>query len=409
MYFNNYIQIALYGPVILVLLALIAFTPKTVFFKSFKVYFSLYVLLSCIALVKGFLIGVSLGKDGQYIKEDFLKITTFVFFIGLPYLIIGINPRQLRLPFRLFNYLGLVYTVLVSLSLYIAGNTNEEGSVSIYPGNLFGATTMNLTIISAWTFYAFALYRVTKKKLFLVWTAICYTDVLWSLAKWNIIAFVGFPVMLILVFYANNQLTPRKRKKYTIAALSLVVLFFANIGIVMNPIAKLQDYESVDEYLARRVFGDANIDANIGSNISVSGDQGIKDGARLAMWGDLLTRTGENPIAGVGLGTRALDYIGLNIEDHNVFVTHVSRYGIPLFIGWLVLNFLLIRKLRTYILADKYARFFKFTFTIMYLNFFFQASVGNIWGQVLVALLIGMSVGLLLYKNKEIHATLVNE
>jgi hypothetical protein len=253
------------------------------------------------------------------------------------------------------------------------------------------------------------LYRVTKKKLFLVWTAICYTDVLWSLAKWNIIAFVGFPVMLILVFYANNQLTPRKRKKYTIAALSLFVLFFANIGIVMNPIAKLQDYESVDEYLARRVFGDANNDANIGSTISVSGDQGIKDGARLAMWGDLLTRTGENPIAGVGLGTRALDYNGLNIEDHNVFVTHVSRYGIPLFIGWLVLNFLLIRKLRTYILADKYARIFKFTFTIMYLNFFFQASVGNIWGQVLVALLIGMSVGLLLYKNKELHATLVNE
>jgi hypothetical protein len=409
MYLNNYIQIVLYGPVILVLLALIAFTPKTNFFKSFKVYFGLYVFLSCIALVNGFLIGVSLGKDAQYIKEDFLKITTFVFFIGLPYFTIALKPQQLKLLFRLFNYVGLVYTVLVSFSLYIAGNVDTESSVSIYPGNLFGATTMNLTIISAWTFYVFALYYFTKKKLFLVWTVFCYTDVLWSLAKWNIIALVGFPVMLILMFYTNNQLTPAKRKKYTIVALGLVLLFFANIGLVMNPIAKLQGYESVDEYLTRRVFGDAKNDANIGSAISVSGDQGIKDGARLAMWGDLLIRTGENPIAGVGLGTRALDYIGMNIEDHNIFVTHVSRYGIPLFIGWLVLTFLLIRKLRTYILADKYARIFKFTFTIMYLNFFFQASVGNIWGQVLVALLIGMSVGLLLYKNKEIHSTLVNE
>ncbi len=402
MYLNNYIQVLLYGPLILVLLVLILFTPKTIFFKSFKLCYNLFIIISIVGLAKGVLIGMALGKNTQYINEDLLKIITFVFFIGLPFFIIALNPKQLKLPFRIFNYVGFGYTLLVSLSLFIVGNVDKESTVSIYPGNLFGATTINLTIISAWTFYAFALYYLTKQKWFFIWALFCYTAVLWSLAKWNIIALVGFPVMCIVMFYSRNQLSHQTRKQYTLVALILVILFFANIGIILNPITKLQGYESVDEYLTMRVLGDPQNTANIGSALSISGDQGIKDGARLAMWGDLLIRTCENPVAGVGLGTRALDFNGLNIEDHNIFVTHISRYGIPIFIVWLVVLVQLIKKLRTFILEDKFAIIIKFTFAIMYLNFFFQASVGNIWGQLLVTLMIGASIGFLLYKHHEL-------
>lgn len=397
MYLNNYILIALYVPLIVVIFILLTFKPKDNFFKTFQVLFGVLFLVSIVGLIKGVLVGINLGKDSQYINEDISKLSTFIFFIGMPYFIIALNKNVLRRIFLVFNYSAILYTLLVSLSLFLAGSAEDE-SVSIYPGNLFGATTMNLTIISAWAFYALSILYITKKKEFFLWSILCYIDIIGSLAKWNILAIIGFPVLLIVMFYYNNNATKKSRKKYVIISLIIVAVFFANINIVLTPFVKSQGYESVEEFLFKRVYGDPQ-----GTTIALSEEQGIKDGARLAMWGDLLIRTKESPILGVGLGSRALDYIGLNIEDHNIFITHLSRYGIPIFICWLILTFILIKRLRRYILNDHFSRIIKIIFVIIYINFFFQASVGNIWGQILVALFIGISIGLVLFKHRELH------
>lgn len=402
MYINNYIQIALYFPLAFVLINLLSFTPKSIFFKKFKLLFGLLFFITFIGLIKGTIYGIYLGKKMQYINEDILKLVAFLFFIGFPFYIIAQKENLVYFFNKYFNYFAFIYTILVSLSLFIVGN-NDETNYSIYPGNLFGASTVNLIIISAWSFYSIAQYSFTKKKFFLYWSLLCFLDVLISLAKWNFIAIISYPMIITLVLNAGNSFT-KFQKKLLIVVFSIAVsVFFYNLNSILAPVAQARGWDSFDDFLYGRVFGEAGNNDNLGKAISFGGDSGIKDGARLIMWADLISRTIENPIMGVGLGTRALDNTGLFIEDHNIFITHISRYGLPLFLMWLWLVFLTIKLLRTYITKIGKSKVIRYVFAIMYVNFFFQASVGNIWGQVLVVLSIGSSIGLMLFLNNKLY------
>jgi hypothetical protein len=348
-----------------------------------------------IGLIKGF----SLGNGALQIKQDVTKIFIFVFFLGLPIYIV-FQKRNFLLNFsKYFNFFSIIYTILVSLSLIIVGSVNEENH-SIYPGNLFGASTVNLTIISAWAFYGIAIFNLTGKKLFLYWSALCYVDCLISLAKWNTIAIICYPILLGLTISANFNITKGQKKQLFAGFLLLIVLLFTQINLILTPFVKSAGWANFDEFLNNRVFGDSENTANLSQTVNV-GDAGLKDGARLAMWTDLVNRTLENPLIGIGFGGRALDYEGLDVEDHNIFVTHFSRYGILLFLGWLWATFKIIKWLSLKVNHHRKSKIINYAFYIIYLNFFFQASVGNVWGQILVALFIGISIGLMIFLNDE--------
>jgi O-antigen ligase len=177
-----------------------------------------------------------------------------------------------------------------------------------------------------------------------------------------------------------------------------MVFFFLNINSILELVVKARGWYSFNDFLDDRVLGEQSIEyGNIG-NVQ------LKDGYRFVMWEDLISRTFDDPITGIGMGSRALENKGDFVEDHNIFVTHISRYGIPLFFLWMWLVLLVIKSLRNYIKTNSFSKVFLYIITIMYINFFFQASVGNIWGQLLVVILIGTSIGLMLYNSKKIDS-----
>jgi hypothetical protein len=397
MYFNNYIQIALYVPQVLILIALIFFSPKTNYFKSVKLYFGLLFLLTIIGISIGTYIGLKLDKGSHQMKEDITKLITLVFFIGLPFFLNGLSLSNRNLIFKVFNGFAFIYTLLVFPNMFL---TLEDSS--IYPGNLFGRTTVNLTIISSWAFYSLSIYFASKNKLFLTWSFICYIAVVASLAKWNAIAIVFYPLLayLILIMY-NDRLGVKMRRVMKYPFWGMSVLIILNFSTLAEPLARNLGYGSFDDYLDSRVFGDSNNRANLVQTIEFSEDKGIKDGARFVMWVDMLTRTKENPWFGVGIGSRALENLGLKVEDHNIFVTHVSRYGVPIFLLWCILIFKLFKLQYNNLVTNKLLAPLKYLYFIILLNFFFQASVGNIWGQLLVALFIGTAIGSIISTGTE--------
>ena len=78
MFINNYIQSFLYVPVSLILLILLLFKPKNIFFKQFKRNYFYFFLLTIIGLSVGLIVAIDLSKESYRIFEDATKIITFV-------------------------------------------------------------------------------------------------------------------------------------------------------------------------------------------------------------------------------------------------------------------------------------------------------------------------------------------
>jgi hypothetical protein len=393
MYFNNYIQITLYFPLVYIIIHLLTFTPRSNYFKKFKYLFGLLFGITFFGILIGSIYGIYQGKKFEYIQQDILKLLAFVFYLGLPFYIIAQKEKWVFSLNKFFNFFAFIYTVFVSLSLFIAGNVNEDNT-SIFVGNLFGASTVNLTIISAWAFYSLAQYIVTKRKFFLIWSLLCYIDVIGSLSKWNIIAIIAYPILLTFLVNTSNHFSKFQKKIFIVLFCIPLGLFFLNINSILEPFVKSRGWVSVSDFLDDRVFGEQSID------YGAIGSFQVKDGYRFAMWEDLIHRTFENSLTGIGMGSRALESEGIYVEDHNIFITHFSRYGIVIFILWVWLVILVIKLLYKYLKINSSYKMILNIFIIMYINFFFQASVGNIWGQNLVVIFIGVSIGLMMFYSK---------
>jgi hypothetical protein len=392
MYFANYIQSVIYIISTYFLVVLIASIPQST--KLRKIYFNarycFLFVLSGIAL--GNIMGSIYEKDTEKIITDNIRFFSFTLIFLVPIYVIRLPQKyggSLEQKYRYFSY---TYTLLVFASLLLSTNKFE----SIYPGNLFGASTFNLTIISSWSFYALINYIRYKRNLDLIFCIIYWLVSIISLAKWNFFVMVSIPIFLFhnTILLKNKIAASTKLFLIGFVCISLVFITLFN-EVILNKVANLDGYENFESYLNSRVFRDSENTDNIDRGlIKVGNGQGVKDGGRGLMWEDLLDRTYKSPIVGIGFGARALEDIGYEMEDHNIFLQFASRFGFPLSI----ISFIFIYK------------YFKSLFTLFkynypnnkniiilaFLNFFFQSSVGNIWGQCFVTLLIGAAWGLML-------------
>ncbi len=184
-----------------------------------------------------------------------------------------------------------------------------------------------------------------------------------------------------------KQLNSKNSTKYLFITIFffIIILFITFSKQIFDIIAQINQFDDFENYLDGRVFRQMTNESQVESGIGVmvGDDYGIKDGARFLVWLDLITKTLKSPFTGIGLGVRAF---GEDMEDHSMIIFFFARFGIILFSVLFYLQFLIFKKY--YKLVDLSKS--KPILLILIFHFYFQASVGNIWGQLPYDLLIGI-------------------
>ena len=120
----------------------------------------------------------------------------------------------------------------------------------------------------------------------------------------------------------------------------------------------------------------------------------VRSGSRFIIWGDLLRQLSESPFLGIGLGSRPT--FG-DVEDHNMYIFFLIRFGIPLFCIAAILSFTLIMHMLRYQAIGGTNRLILFA---LFAYFFFSAAVGSSFGQLLNGLTVGGIAGIILNPRK---------
>lgn len=387
MYFNNYILVLLYLPVVYFYISYIDSINKPNILGRSKKYFNKIIIVIVIGILLSMLVGYNSGKFPTDLSQiDLYRIINFLLIFIIPIVITKTKLIRNKTFRKIFDIGLFAFVLLVGYSLFSRGLGK-----SAFPGNFFGATTINLTMVSAISYYGLFFYYLQNKVAGLVLSVLAWLIAFASLAKWNFWIDVTIPVLVYRawVFGAKRNVLQKIIIIFFSIGLFFVVLY-PNIKGYLNTFASFADYNSFNSYLDSRVFRTVTADNNIASGtvFDYSG-KGISDGARLTMWNDLLQRTTENPFAGLGLGVRALDYKGSVVEDHSILIFFLSRFGFILFALFVIYLYKVLKSLYVFSKNEKYP-LLKYIYVALIGNFLFQGMVGMIWGQLPVTLLLGI-------------------
>ncbi|MBK5214517.1 MAG: hypothetical protein JJE55_12750 [Flavobacteriaceae bacterium] len=357
-----------------------------------------------------FIVGTILSMFVGYVADnfpsslaniDFLRVLNFNLIFIIPIVLMDSRIVKNTTLKKIFNFLLLAFMLAVGYSLISAG----MGESAFY-GNFFGATTVNLTMVSIISFHGLIYYYLKRKNIGLILAVLAWLISIASLAKWNFWVDVTIPILFFRVWYSS-----RKKgvfQKIVIASFSAILIIFflyPNFKDYLNTFASMQNFNSFDTYLDSRVFRTVTSNSSTTSGTLFDfGGEGISDGARFEMWNDMITRTLDAPVLGIGIGARAFDYFGVEIEDHSILVFIISRFGF--IIAGLILFYLfkVLKSSYSFFRNSKYP-LLKYLYVGLIGNFFFQGLVGMIWGQLPVTLLLGIVLSILF---TETHRTQLN-
>lgn len=392
-YIGNYIQSGLEILLIILIFRFLFTSIIQLGNNSLSIFTNKLTFVFILGLLLSIIVGFLNNKfPSQEANIDIQRIIAFYFFLISPLVFIKINVINKKSIVHIFARFAAIYSFLVSISFLYEG---IGGSVLV--GNLFGATTINITLLGYFSIYGLYYYYKFNKKLGLIIALIGWLVNIASLSKWAFIIDVTIPFILFKVYSERNKLYFGKGVLTYFVSAILIFLFIDSMYQIFNTFASNIGFLDFQSYLYSRVLRTQS--SSDGGLFVMDSYVGLKDGARLLMWTDLLERTLLTPIWGLGLGTRALDYLSWNMEDHNIFVFFVSRFGVILFIFLFYLSFKIINIYYVQI-KNRNDKLVRIIFSTIFINYFFQGSVGNVWGQIIVVLFVGILLTIMLKKSK---------
>jgi hypothetical protein len=399
MHFNNYILIVLYLPVIYFYLSYLGLGTVRTNLTAARKKLNKLLALVFIGIILAILVGYNDGKfPSDLSRIDISRITHFLLIFIIPLVLIDNRLIKKAVSKKILLISLFAFTFSIGYSLFTAGIGKSS-----FAGNIFGATTINLTLISIVAFYGLFQYYLYRTRSGLILSVVAWIICLASLAKWNFWVDIMIPLLLIRIFLFSKRSITKKIIIVPLLAIVFIALIIPNFEDYMDSFAANLEYNSFENYLNSRVLrtGSSNVMYESGAVLNI-GDKGISDGARISMWYDLLQRTWERPIFGLGLGTRAFDYRGVTIEDHSVLIFIISRFGILL--GILILTYIikLVKLFYVFSTNENYP-FLKYIYLALIGNFFFQSLVGMVWGQLPVTLFLGIILSFIFTEMNQNH------
>ena len=399
MFIGNYFQIIFdLLTIILILFRSFYSTTNLTALKPAYKYSNTILILFVIALMYANLIGFRQKKSFDNIYIDNLRILSFSLILIIPLLFFRLSNKILKILNTLFFIFTLIYTTFVFINILVSRNISEEDT-SIFPGNLFSISTLNLTLISYFCYYYLFRFILKQNILDAIFIFISYLIILFTLQKWNIVCLVTIPIIFIKFVLFSKSVNKKVLNKIILLNTFIFILIFASVGSTF--IAQKAGFDDIGSFMDSRVLTKTDAANSNGLEqgvVGVNDSQAIKDGGRLLMWGDMVTRSFEHPFIGIGFGSRALEQFAFNIEDHNMIITFMSRFGFPM--TFIILYFLFKYIKSLYNIQKVSNNLFKYILLFCILNFFFQSIVGNIWGQSFITINFSIILGLILSSIK---------
>jgi len=282
---------------------------------------------------------------------------------------VGLTARMKDIKYieNIFVLLSVIFSIVMLLS--------ELFSLNLL-GNLVKATTIqrfNLSFIGFFGFYLLANERYKNAGRFVI--LISWVMAVLSLAKWNFFPAIVFPLLWLGIETRKVNWTKR------IAIFLFVIIILSLVFYSFNDELVARQWGTWHEYLRQRI------------------KPGNVSGGRFRMWSDLMQQFSKVPLLGIGFGARPT-YI--NVEDHNIFIFFLVRFGAPLFF----LFGLLVMILFIHILYSKsIKKINRLIFLILFFYFFFAASVSTTFGQILNGITISIIAGIIIHpRNNYLHA-----
>ena len=339
--------------------------------KFSKKYYSLFLGLLFVYITGSliaFLRGISFGNSPELIHMDLFRSTIFLLWLAVAGLLSRV--RDIRHIENLAIILALISAVgILSHKLFggfgLLGDIIKPSTVQLY----------NLSFVGFFGFYLLANKRHKNIGRFIILAS--WGVAVLSLAKWNFFPVVIFPLLWIIIETKRINIKKRVILCIIIITILISVLFSFRDNIIrFASEGRWQTWRSY--WYSRVVAGDLLEDGE------------IRSGGRFKVWNDLLQQFSKAPLLGIGFGARPTY---LDVEDHNMFIFFLVRFGIPLFcIVAVLVAMLFIHMLRYQALG----RMNRLILLVLFAYFFLSAAVGTSFGQILNGVTVGGITGIIL-------------
>jgi len=374
---NVYINYILYIGAIFCLLLYLVGKYRNKFSKK---YFSLlivilftYIIGVLIALLRGF----HLDRPLDLIYVDLFKSTAFPLSLVFAGLISKI--QKIKRVEKLFLLLCIIFSIIIFIDktfrLTPLGNIIKASTVQLY----------NLSFIGFWGLYLLSKNRYKKIARFII--LLSWLTAIFSLTKWNFFPILILPLLWIII---ETQKRKRKTKKQIITAIILIIILASMGFIFRNNIVYFSSegqYETWHSYWQTRV---------VAGDLLESGH--VRSSGRFKIWNDLLQQFSKSPLVGIGFGARPTFK---SVPDHNMFIFFLTRFGFLLSTVMIIFSFMLIIHILKFKYINKINRLILFSLIFYY--FFFSASIGSSWSQLINGLTVGIIIGFIIHpRNNDI-------
>jgi hypothetical protein len=332
-----------------------------------------YITGTFLALLRG----ISLNNPSEFIYSDLFRSMVFPFSLTFAGLIARV--RGIRYIEKIFLFFILIFITGILIYRFtgfaLLGDIVKTSTVQLY----------NLSFIGFFGFYLLANRHYKNIGRFIILSS--WGIALLSLAKWNFFPVVVFP--LLWIFIETKWMNTKKRVILCIIAIAVLASVLFNFRDNIVRITYSARYNPRMSFEARHNTWQSYWHTRVVAGHLLEGGH-VRSGSRYIIWGDLFRQLSESPFLGRGFGARPTFE---DVEDHNMYIFLLIRFGIPLFCIAAILSLaLIIHMVRCQAIGGT-NRLILFA---LFAYFFFSAAVGSSFGQMLNGLTVGGIAGIIL-------------
>lgn len=297
--------------------------------KVLKRVYIVFLAIAAIGLICGALVGRQRGY--VYLRKDLID-SVYLVLAPSAALATGIT-LQNKVFSKLFNYFLLAAVSFIFISFLFLDRSGIAGSF------LRGDSTATRYAQLYLGFYGLALAAEGRNyRTGYVFVLVSFVQALLAFSKWTLPYCIIIIACLYIIYLKKYRLI-RQHVIFSLVGgmLTLLTIWVAFQSPLPDILAQKRGYRNFKHYWRGRVV----LEYNPSTIPYTDKEIVLRDSGRFDMWQDIVDRTLESPLTGIGIGARP--YSQYNVGAHNVFITLLGSFGFPLFVSFILSGTVLLK------------------------------------------------------------------